>query len=456
MGGLEPTSRGACVALVLALGLIGCGPTAEVLTTPTPGRASSPPQTPGVQPTTSLAPGATAAPGTTAGQTDDAAESLAPGASATPYSGQVWQALTDFPTADASEVTSVTATSDGYVAVGFGPYPGEDYFGRRQGIVWRSTDGRTWQPAVDPSLQFVTPEEIVALGDALFLFGTVETCNLSLDDGCVEPPESGWAVWRSIAGAAWERLPQLASMQTGTIDGVIVAGGALVAHGWAGEDSQATVWTSADGITWSQTADLAEIDQVTAMAELPSGGLVAFGSTYSSDLGDIELRAASSTDGVHFARIDVPALPATMIQAAVPGPGGIVAVGDGEDLDLNFNGVTLQSADGLTWTQTSASDGSFAGSALEAVHAVPSGYVAIGIEPLPDDFGVATGGSWSSTDGLSWRTLAPLGGQFSVLDASAAGATGIVAFTVTEEETDDESVTSSIAAWFAPLEALTF
>ena len=331
--------------------------------------------------------------------------------------------------------------------------PGEDFFGRRQGLVWRSDDGRTWQSTVDPAFQLVTPEEVVALGDSVFVFGTIEVCDLSLGDECVEPPESGWAVWRSTASGPWERLPQLAQMQTGTVDGVVAANGLLVAYGWTDDEAQSIVWTSADGTTWASTTDLADMDPVTAMAGSPTG-LVAFGNRFASELGDLELVAAASTDGAHFARVNAPALPAATVQSMVAGPSGLVAVGDADDVDLRLTGIALYSADGLGWTQTSAADGTFAGSAITAVVAVPEGYVAIGVVPVPDDFGISTGVSWISRDGQSWQTLAPLGDTFSLLEASAAGATGIVAFTLTEEESDDETVINSISAWFTPIEVL--
>ncbi len=135
------------------------------------------------------------------------------------------------------------------------------------------------------------------------------------------------------------------------------------------------------------------------------------------------------------------------------GPLGMVAVGEVEDIDLTFTGVALYSIDGLSWTQIAAPDESFANSAITLVHAVRAGYVAIGVVPQLDDFGISTGASWFSSDGQSWQALASLGDRFSQLTASAAGPTGIVAFTVTEEEPEDETVVSTISAWFAPVDA---
>lgn len=449
MGGLRPPRfRKASLVAVLTLAVVGCGPTASVITTvgpgPGDGRSSANPQpTLDGQPDSSFEP---ALP--TLGE-----PTPIPLGSPTPFTGAVWQRLPDFPSGDAFEVTGVTVSGTDFTAVGFQQVPGEDFFGRRQGVVWHSNDGRAWQSTVDPIFQFVTPEEIVALGDSLFVFGTLEVCDLSLGDECVEPPEAGWAIWRSTAGGAWERLPQQAQMQAGTIDGVTAANGMLIAYGWAGDEAQSVVWTSSDGVGWASTTDLVDMDPVTAITGADVG-LVAFGTRFASEAADLELVAAVSVDGTRFAQVGTPALPAATVQAVASGPLGLVAVGDADDLNLGFTGITLYSADGVTWTQTAAVDGSFANSSIMSVHAVPQGYIALGLVPLPNEFGIATGVSWMSRDGQSWQSLAPFGDRFSQLEASAVGPAGIVAFTVTEEGPDDETVVSTISAWFAPIEAL--
>ena len=332
--------------------------------------------------------------------------------------------------------------------------PGEGYFGRHQGLVWRSTDGRSWTATIEAAFQFVTPEHVVAQGDALFVFGTSATCDGLIDEECIEPPEAGWAVWRSTAGGPWERLPQLEQMQHGVIDGVLSTGSGLVAFGWTGEDAAPIVWKSVDGAAWTRMSDLAGWDQVTAMGVAPAGELLAFGTRYSQELDDLELLAATSGDGVNFTPAAVPQLAGTTIHGLTAGNGGLVAVGDTDNPDLGVTAVTLRSVDGATWTQTSAMDDSFAGGSAGFVHATTTGYLALGAVPSTDDFGIASGTSWFSADGLGWRSLGPLGGQFTDLVASTVGASGIVAFTVTQEETDDENVISTVSGWLAPMEAL--
>ena len=363
--------------------------------------------------------------------------------------GTVWQQITDFPASTAFEVTSAAAVGDGFVAVGYGAMPGEGYFGRHQGFVWRSADGRAWTPENDPAFQFVTPEEVVALGDSVYVFGTIAECDQLFSDECVEPPGSGWAVWRSTQGGAWERLPQEPQMQFGSVDGVAVTDTSLVAYGSTGDEAQAVVWTSADGATWTATTQLGGMTQVTAVAGVPSG-LILFGDRFSDEIENIELVAATAVDGTTFNPAGVPRLVGTSVRSITAGVGGLVAVGDREADDLRLTAVALQSADGSTWTEAAAPDGSFTNSGASFVHAVPDGYVAVGFVPTDGAFGLSTGMSWLSADGLRWQSLAPFGGEFTGLDASASAGPGIVAFTVTSEEPDETTVTSTIGAWFMP------
>jgi hypothetical protein len=365
-----------------------------------------------------------------------------------------WQQLTDFPASDAFDVTSVTADGTGFLAVGYGQMPDEGYYGRHQGIVWRSSDGHSWTAEADPAFQYTTPEKVLSLGDSAYIFGSIAMCDaLFADEDCVEPAESGWAVWRSTAGAAWERLPQLKEMQLGSVDGAAATENALVALGWTGDDAEPVVWTSADGVSWTSIRELPQMTQVTA-AGAAADGLVAFGNKYSEELDDLELVGALAADSVHFTSVAAPTLSGTTMRSLARGANAAIAGGETEDEDLNTTAVVLSSADGATWTQAAASDGTFSDSAIAFVHSLDTGFAAIGTMATGDAFDSVTGRSWFSSDGQSWRLLAPFGGEFSLLDASAAGAPGVVAFTATSQESDDDNVVSTVAAWLARPEAL--
>ncbi|MEO6351045.1 MAG: hypothetical protein ABIP53_10380 [Candidatus Limnocylindrales bacterium] len=468
MARLNRTRAG--TALLLVSLLVGCGPTAEAIVTPTPPpggplvsipfRTVVPPTatSPSAPAPTSTAPidlstpsGPVGSPSPTS-PTSPASAQPSGGVGPTLAPGERWIHLTDFPASGAFEVTSVAAALTGFVAVGFKAVGEEGFFGRRQGVIWRSEDGRTWTETVPTEFEFVTPEDVAVLGDAVFVFGSVETCDFSTDDECVEPLEAGWGIWR-LDGAGWERLPTPASMASGTMDGVAVANGALEAFGWASNETQSPiVWRSTDGVTWAESTNVAGMDPITTIGGVPAG-VAAFGSVFDANLADLRLIAAYAADGINFAPANAPALSGTTIQGITSGPTGVVAVGDGDNVDVGFDGVVLFSTDGVTWTAGSAIDSSFSGATLRAVHAIPAGYVALGMLPESLD-AMAAGASWFSADGLNWQMLSPLGGTFSLLETSAAGPTGIVAFTVSDVGFDDEAESSTVDAWFGPVDAL--
>jgi hypothetical protein len=453
-------------AVILGFVIGGCGPTANVTTTPTPSAMATPQLTASESPTTSQVPTSTPAQGspTPAGSvsplptgttTGNPLATETPPAPPTPVAGAVWRQVEGFPSGLAIEVRSVVATASGFVAVGYEPMPGEGAFGRHQGLVWRSVDGLSWDVTPDPAFQLVIPEKIVVLGESLFVLGKLSNCPDIIDDECVDVPEAGWAIWRSTNGAAWERLPQLPSMQAGIVDDLVAGNDRLAAFGAVGEDdSISTVWFSTDGATWIETADLAGLDPISAMAAAPTG-FSAFGTQFMPDLEESEVRAALTTDYSHLVAAAAPAYhDGITIEDVTSGSGGMVAVGYGTP-DSGLVSVALYSSDGAAWTEATSAKGSLAGGGMTDVHALTDGrYVALGYAPETDEFGRLQGQSWFSPDGQSWRALEPMGGLFDQLETSALGATGLVVFTVVQDELDEENVTSTISLWFAPADQL--
>ena len=455
MAGLRrPTSRLAWLAAsALIATLLACSPTATSVP-PSPSASQAPLETePAASAIASPRPPPIVIPSIgSASTTSPATPGTNPPGS--PAAGP-WQTLDTFPVADALDVTSAAPLGDGFVAVGFGALPGEGFYGPRQGIVWQSTDGRSWTSQADPAFQFVTLEKVVVLGDSLFTFGTIAMCDSLISDECVEPPEQGWAVWRSTGGGPWERLPQSPDMQHGTIDGVVATNSLLIAFGATGDDAQPVVWASPDGVTWTTGAGLPEMDQIWAMASAPGVGLIAFGSLYSNSIETDQTVAARSADGTHFEAAAAPQLLGATIRSATWGSNKFVAVGDAEDIELRLTTVALNSVDGGSWSESTAADGSFQDNAAAFVHAVPNGFLAVGYVPSLDEFGLSGGTSWFSADGQQWRAAGTFGGQFETLDTSAAGTPGVVAFTATSEEPAENDIVSKVSAWLAPVEALT-
>jgi hypothetical protein len=437
--------RGArSVALLVAVGLLAaCTARPAPATLPAAnGRTLPPAATP--------AAGSTPVPTLTA---CDPAATPGPAASAPPSpSAGVLQPMVDFPAADAFEVTAVTSTPQGFLAVGFGPRPGEEYFGLRQGIVWSSCDGATWQRSVDAALDFVTPDEVVAVGSDVFIIGTLTTCADNVEEECQDVAEAGTVVLRSSAGGPWQRLPQAPDMKLAFLEGAAAVGGRLATWGTADDEFlSSTLWLSSDGVAWTQTRDLAGMDPITALTDL-DGGMLAFGNEFVEDLDDIQLMGATSPDGLRFTRVDAPPLLGGSVDAVTAGPAGYVGVGVGypDESELALKAVALHSADGRSWVETDAADGSFAGSELESVHALPNGYVAAGLVIDDEDFTVTIGRLWLSADGRSWRSAGDFGTTSTAFITSAMGPGALVVFSTDQEETEEGDVTSSITGYMAP------
>lgn len=448
--------------VLLALFVVACGPTAQVVTSPTPSPAdtSSPTFPPDTSPTGPVGSGtplplSTPTPLSLSTPTPFGPPPTSvptPGSPHTPFGP--FARLGSFPADGAMEVTDVAVTPGGFVAVGFGGLNGAaSYYSVRQGIVWTSVDGSAWIESVDPSLVNVEPISVVARGIDLFMAGHLSACS-GLDDSCTDVPQAGNGIWRSTNGGAWQLLAQSPDMQGGLIADMFLAGDRLVVVGGVGEEQQATVWLSQDGVTWTATTDLAGIESVTSMAVGPAGFSV-FGTIYDDAAFDVVAVAATSTDGALFTAASVPQMVGSGIDALAVGPTGMVGVGYHLTDLFDQSGIAVRSADGINWAESTNSDGTFAGSGLQTVHALATGgFVSVGYAQRNDEFGSLDGAVWFSTDGLDWVLIARLDRGFSALGASALGATGAVIFASEQIDLPDDDVGSLVHAWFAPLASI--
>ena len=215
----------------------GCGPTAEVIRPTEPAAASSLPTPPtSTQPATDAPSPAVASTPDASGTAETPATPTTPGTAATPTagsaSGALAQPLSAFPAGDAFEVTDVVATPDGYVAVGFGSLDGAGYSGHRQGIVWRSSDGVTWQESRDTALEDVTPRYVAAIAGDVYVAGEYSTC--AIDEDCEEDIPST-VVFRSASGGPVELLTVSPDINAAAFDGMTSAGSGLIAFGESGD-----------------------------------------------------------------------------------------------------------------------------------------------------------------------------------------------------------------------------
>ncbi len=383
--------------------LAACGPTANNVVTPNP--ASSRPSSAPTQPNTNPA-------------TPAASVSLDPGV--------VFQPLTDFQASDAYAVTGVTTTSNGLVAVGFTGYAGDDFYGRRQGLSWRSPDGLSWQQdAVDAALEFVEPQAVAALGADAYLLGYLSTCAETTGGDCTDSPDTGNVVLRSTGGGPWQRMPVSDELKFALIDGMVGLDDSVAMFGTRDDqDETPTVWQSTDGSNWSALTDLGGIDLIDSVVQR-SGELIAFGTVFDEQLGDVRLAAGISSGG-SFTRLDVPDAPGGVITDAVVAGDQVVGVGYIAHDIATASGVILASNDGRTWSQGSALDGTFDGGFPSDVFVVPSGYATLGYVTAGEDDSLQTARLWLSSDGLEWHLAGQLESAYTQFGGAAMGSAGLV------------------------------
>ena len=416
---------------VCTLFVAACGPTATVITTPTP-VAAGPPAPSGGSPTITPSP-------------------LPPPTVSVPP-GSRWQLLSDFPTQNAYEVVSVVNTGSGFIAAGTSPAPGEGYEGRSQGLVWTSADGQNWQSVADPALLYTEPIKLAVLGNDQYVIGDYEPCSVN-DSTCADSGKAGNTMFHS-SGGGWTMLPQNPDLQNGFVDGMIAGRGQLLVYGGASDDAATTtVWRSSDGTNWASFA-APDLEQITAMTTTANGYLM-FAATYngSSDVQGVVAR--SSTDGSNFTPVALPDLSAFQypeIDGLTTRGNSIVAVGYSEDDQGNDVALVLFSPDGTNWTVGHDTDGSFAGNDLQDVVAIDNGYLGFGYS-YQSDSDLLTARVWYSADGQNWRQLPAVPGTFTDIDAWAASSQAAIYFTYSENDTSSQSAIA-IYPFYASVPAL--
>jgi hypothetical protein len=277
------------------------------------------------------------------------------------------------------------------------------------------------------------------------------------------------AVWTSVDGVTWARVPHDDSIFGGKGDvgmaSVTVGGPGLVAVGSdASDDGQewfgqwtaeaVVVWTSVDGLTWSRVP---HDDEIFGEAEVQSvtvggPGLVAVG------LAPFATRSVAavwtSPDGLSWSRVAYTrkafgsglAVSGSLIEmsSVTAGGPGLVAVGGPESAALVWTSV-----DGITWSQVPP-DADFIGPGDQSIRSIVAGgpgLVAVGTEgfqvPSPS---VQDGQSsyeqivvvWTSRDGINWSRVPHNesvfgGGDVEMVDVVADGSNLIAVGSVCTE-----------------------
>jgi hypothetical protein len=261
----------------------------------------------------------------------------------------------------------------------------------------------------------------------------------------------------TFSSSTWSRVPHDAAVFGGEglqwMESVTVGGPGLVAVGWEGGDNQdAAVWTSPDGISWSRVPhDEAVLGGrgFQGMVSVTAGGpgLVAVG--WEGSAGDVDAAIWTSPDGISWSR--VPHHEAVfgggglrwVSDVTVGGP-GLVAVGwEGRD---DQDAVVWTSPDGISWSRVPHDEAVLGGRGVQGMSAVTvggPGLVAVGWEGPSGDPDAAV---WTSPDGISWSRVphheAVFGGRGSQgMGSVTVGGPGLVA--VGSDELD-------AAVWTSP------
>jgi hypothetical protein len=169
---------------------------------------------------------------------------------------------------------SVTAGGPGLVAVGSDGHPQYEEANRLDELaadaaVWTSVDGLTWSRVPHDEAVFGGPGEqrmdgVTVGGPGLVAVGSAsrQSPDVPADDRDFDIYEA--AVWTSVDGLTWSRVPDEAVVAVSDDEAeamlsVTAGGSGLVAVGGDSRDSQCgwveAVWTSPDGLTWSQLPD---------------------------------------------------------------------------------------------------------------------------------------------------------------------------------------------------------
>jgi hypothetical protein len=211
------------------------------------------------------------------------------------------------------------------------------------------------------------------------------------------------AVWTSVDGITWTQVPHDEEVfGDGNLESVTAGGPGLVAVG------SSVVLTSTDGIVWSRVTDDDGTFDDSSIRSVTKGGpgLVAVGSAGEG------AAVWTSVDGIVWSRVPhdeaafggSPTGGPSMWHVAVGGP-GLVAVGidwSGPDADA----AVWTSVDGLTWTRVPHDEEVFGGTGHQAISGVTAagpGLVAVGVERSGRMQGVV----WTSVDGLTWTRVPP-------------------------------------------------
>ncbi|RLE14435.1 MAG: hypothetical protein DRJ28_05745, partial [Actinobacteria bacterium] len=208
-------------------------------------------------------------------------------------------------------ILDMEAVGSGLVAVGFDP--GADF--RQDGVIFASDDGVAWTRLAenDPALTTGT----------VLIYGIVEggpglvAVGMSCPDigfPCEDGPFP--TVWSSVDGTSWNRSP--VGVSNGSMEDVVATDNGFVAAGLVWESdgdvvsNRPTIWTSPDGVNWSQAWQDDPVQRtdgpqpggyIGMLAVNPDGLIIAVG-TAEDGVGEVVVAVWISTNGQDWERVE--------------------------------------------------------------------------------------------------------------------------------------------------------
>lgn len=220
--------------------------------------------------------------------------------------GWAWQSVALLGDAATGIPRSITATPDGFVAVGSGCCPD-------RAAVWLSEDGLAWERLPDQS----------GFADAAMLGVTWQDDGL-VAVGCSAQLECfGGLSWASPDGRTWsgpEELDMLPGDVAGTSMGPIAVG--------ASEpyDGAASLALGIPGAAWAPATQIAPRGWLDAAIDTPDGTLVAGGTTNERN-GRAATLAFTSSDGLSWEPLEGPGLDGLWVEDVAAAPDGWLLAG---------------------------------------------------------------------------------------------------------------------------------
>jgi hypothetical protein len=334
-----------------------------------------------------------------------------------PWPDIVWR-MTDLPPRpleiDVERVVAATATPDSFLAVGY-----REINGVRDGVIWRSADGDSWEVLDDRLFAGVELLDVTPAPGGVVALGV-----LSVGD---QPPQA--VMFHSRDGHVWDRLaPPPGGVDTypswlaGDVTSVLVAGYDV--------DGKAVVWRSADGRSFERLAVVGVARDGVASPRIVTGGYAALGSAATPP---ILLR---STDGASWTSTPIDQAPDVVGTRLEIGRWGWVvqglwAPGCGPGASCAGQSIAWWSGDGAAWTRLPGEGSPFSSGASIVVPAADHGLLA-----------VDGASAWSSPDGWAWRSLPEPGDGSVTIDDAVVRGDVIVA--VGAEYGEDGSTTARI------------